>query len=47
MSVGTWEVPRILKETLILLKILNGIRFNMIDVLCGRQSLLSNQIYFS
>ena len=34
----TGEVPRILKETLMLLKPLNGIRFNVLDILSGRQS---------
>ena len=43
MHVVTEEVARILKETLMLLKPLNGMRFNVLGILSGRQSLLSNQ----
>ena len=43
VHVVTGEVPRILKETLMLLKPLNGMRFNVLDILSGRQSLLSSQ----
>ena len=43
MHVVTGEQPRILKQTLILLKPLNGMRFNALDILAGRQSLLSSQ----
>ena len=43
MHVVTGEVPRIRKETLMLLKPLNGMRFNLLDTLSGRQSLLSSQ----
>ena len=38
VHVVTVEVPRILKETLMLLKPLNGMRFNVLDILSGRQS---------
>ena len=41
------EVPRILRETLMLLKPLNGMHFNTLDIFYGRQSLLSNQLQFS
>ena len=37
----TREVPRILKQTLILLKPLNGMHFNVLKILSGRQSLIS------
>ena len=43
VHVVTGEVPRILKETLMLLKPLNGMRFNVLDTLSGRQSLLTSQ----
>ena len=43
MHVVTGEVPRALTETLILLKPLNGMRFNVLDILSGRQSLLFSQ----
>ena len=43
MHVVTGEQPRILKQTLTLLKPLNGMRFNALDILAGRQSLLSSQ----
>ena len=43
MHVVTGEVPGILKETSMLLKPLNGLRFNVLDILSGRQSLLSSQ----
>ena len=43
MHVVTGEMPRILKETLMLLKPLSGMRFNVLDILSGRQSLLSSQ----
>ena len=36
VHVVTEEVPRILKETLMLLKSLNGMRFNVLDILSGR-----------
>ena len=41
--VVTGEVPRILKETLMLLKPLNGMCFNVLDISSGRQPLLSSQ----
>ena len=37
------QVPRIPRETFMLLKLLNGVRFNVLDILSGRQSLLSSQ----
>ena len=43
VHVVTEEVPRILKENFILLKPLNGTRFDVLDTLSGRQSLLSSQ----
>ena len=43
VHVVTGEVPRILKETLMLLKPLNGLRFNVLDILSARQSLISSQ----
>ena len=43
MHVVIGEVPRILKQTLILLKLLNGTCFNVVEILSGRQSLLSSQ----
>ena len=46
MHTVTREVPRILKETLILLKPLNGMRFNLLDILSGKQSLISSQDVF-
>ena len=36
VHVVTEEVPRILKETFILLKPLNGTRFDVLDTLSGR-----------
>ena len=36
VHVVTGEVPRILGETLVLLKPLNGMRFNELDILSGR-----------
>ena len=43
VHVVTEEVSRILKETLMLLKPLNGMRFNVLGILSGIQSLLSSQ----
>ena len=43
VCVVTGKVPRILKETSILVKPLNGMRFNVLNLLPGRQSLLSSQ----
>ena len=43
MHVVTGEVPRIFRETFMLLKPLNGMRFNVPDILSGRQFLLSSQ----
>ena len=43
VHVVTEEVPRILKETLMLLKPLDGMRFDVLDILSGRKSLLSSQ----
>ena len=40
VHVVTGEVPRILRETFMLLKPLNGMRFNVLDILSERQSLL-------
>ena len=37
VHVVTEEVPRILKNSLMLLKPLIGIRFNVLDILSGRQ----------
>ena len=45
VHVVTGEVPRILKETLMLLKPLNRMRFNVLDILSGRQSLPSGQYF--
>ena len=39
----TSEKSRILIQTLILLKPLNGMHFNVLDIMPGRQSLLSSQ----
>ena len=43
VHVVTREVPKILNETLMLLKQLNGMHFNVLDILSGKQSLLSSQ----
>ena len=43
VHVVTGEVPRVLKETLMLLKPLNGLRFNALDILSARQSLIFSQ----
>ena len=37
------QVSRILKETLMLLKPLNRMRFNVLSMLSGRQTLLSSE----
>ena len=42
MNAVTGEVPRILKETLMLLKPLKGMHFKVLHILSRRQSLLAS-----
>ena len=43
MHVVTREVPRIVRETSMLLKPLNGMHFNVLAILSGKESLFSSQ----